>query len=404
MEIRKSIANAFNSLFRVERDRSSNFTYTFLDGGDDFVNSDKYLKQSLENFVLMTVFLVSARIYSQMKIKHVDAKGNEIKNSPYLKLLSQPNYFQSQEDWLFQQDWFCNAAGTNFIYERKAFANEVPKALYNLIPAEIEFNNAHKVNKWITTKQDIKAFGERTIKYTLDNTVYDIKLSELIPIYDMANGMVNNSFFSSPSRVKGLSKVLQNIDMATLSKFKNLQMSAKYLSKNESTGNEAQIQDADRKDIERTLSHKDLIISNANISVQHLVTDMKQLYLDPQTANDANKVLLAFEMNKNVINYFEKDSTFENQSDGMTAYVQNVTQVKANNRMNSLSSQWGLIEKGERLVASYDHLASMQPVVTKKIQSFKEMQEVIKLGIENKVMTETEAKKMSDEFRKKLGL
>lgn len=391
-------------LVRVERNRAGEFTYTFLDGGNDFVNSEKYLATSLENPVLMTVLALRSRLYSQMEIRHVDKNNKIIENSPYLNLLRQPNYFQSQEDWLFQQAWFLSVAGTNFIYERKAFTNELPKALYNLIPAEIDFNQSHKINKWITTQADKKAFGERTIKYTLDNTIYNIKLSELIPLYDMSNGMTNNSFFSSPSRVKGIHKILQNIDANLASKNKNLQMSAKYLSQNESTGNEAQIRDDDRLDIERTFSRKDLLITNANIKVQHLVSDMKRLFLDEQFADDANKVLLAFEMNKNVLNYFAKDSTFENQSEGIISYIQNSIQTTAKNTMNSLSSQWGLIEKGERLVASYDHLASMQPVVAKKIQSFTEMQNAIKLAIENGVMTESEAKKMSDEFKTKLGL
>jgi hypothetical protein len=72
--------------------------------------------------------------------------------------------------------------------------------------------------------------------------------------------------------------------------------------------------------------------------------------------------------------------------------------------MNSLSQQWGLIEKGERLVASYDHLAVMQPVVNDKIASFTELQNAIKVGLENKTLTEQEAKRMSDDFKLKLGL
>jgi hypothetical protein len=402
--VTKSISLFGRELVRVERNRAGEFTYTLLDGGNDFVNSEKYLATSLQNPVLMTVLALRSRLYSQMEIRHVDKNNKIIENSPYLTLLRQPNYFQSQEDWLFQQAWFLSVGGTNFIYERKAFTNEIPKALYNLIPAEIDFNQSHKINKWITTQADKKAFGERYIKYTLDNTIYNIKLSELIPLYDMANGLINNSFFSSPSRVNGISKVLQNIDANLASKNKNLQMSAKYLSQNESTGNEAQIQPDDRLDIERTFSRKDLLITNANIKVQHLVSDMKRLFLDEQFADDANKVLLAFEMNKNVLNYFAKDSTFENQSEGIISYIQNSIQTTAKNTMNSLSSQWGLIEKGERLVASYDHLASMQPVVTKKIQSFTEMQNAIKLAIENGTMTAVEAKKMSDEFKTKLGL
>ena len=208
----------------------------------------------------------------------------------------------------------------------------------------------------------------------------------------------------SPSRVKAIRKVLANIDENLSSKNINLQMSQKYLSKNESNDNEAQIKDADRTSIERVISNKSLLLTNANVDVKHLVSDMKRLYLDEQFADDANKCLLAFGLNKDVLNYFAKDSTFENQEKGVIKYIQNSIQSTADNTMNSLSSQWGLLEKGERLKASYDHLAVMQSIVVDKINSFKAMQEAIKLGIENGTITNNEAVKMSNEFKMKLGL
>ena len=131
---------------------------------------------------------------------------------------------------------------------------------------------------------------------------------------------------------------------------------------------------------------------------------MKNLYLDEQFADDANKCLVAFEMNKHVLNYFAKDSTFDNQSQGIISYIQNSIQTTAKNTMNSLSQQWGLMEKGEKLIASYDHLASMQPVVLEKIKSFTEMQNAIKIGIENGTISPQEAKQMSDAFKLKLKL
>jgi len=402
--VTKSVSLFGRELLRVERNRAGQFSYSFLDGGNDFVNNEKYLDLSLCNPVLMTIVALRSRLYSQMEIKHVNSKGVVIENSPYVNLLNSPNYFQSKEDFFFQQMWFLSTAGTDYIYQKKAFANDLPKAIYNLIPSEIELNNAHKVNKFIVTEKDKKAFGERKIKYTLDNTTYELSLAELIPLYDLSNGLSNNSFFQSQSRVKGIVKILNNIDQNIKSKNINLQFSQKYLSKNESTGNEAQIQPTDRTDIESKLDRKNLIVTNANIDVKHLVSDMKRLYLDEQFADDANKCLLAFEMNKNVLNYFAKDSTFDNQSQGVISYIQNSIQTTAKNTMNSLSQQWGLMEKGEKLIASYDHLASMQPVVNDKIKSFGEMQDALKVAIDNQTLTNAEAKKMSDDFKLKLGL
>jgi hypothetical protein len=407
--INKSISLFGRELFnfRVERNRLGEFSYSFVNG-DEFSDDGKYLDLYLKNPVLSTIVNLRADIYSQMKIRHFK-NDKEVENSPYVKLLSQPNYFQSKEDFFYQQMVFLSVSGTDLIYQIKAFKNDIPKSIYNLIPSEIDFKDVNKISKFITTKQDFNAFGEQKIIYTLDDQEYKIKVSELIPTYDLANGLVKNSFMSSPSRVKAIAKLLNNIERNLHSKGINLDMSAKYLAKNESNGNEAQIQDADRNSIINSIAKNSLVITNqANVDIKHLVSDMKRLYLDEQFADDANKCLLAFGMNKHILNYLTKDSGLGNSGElitqSMISYIQNSIQNTADNTMNSLSSQWGLLDNNEKLVASYDHLPVMQSIVIDKIANFKTMQEVIKLAIENGTMTNDEAKKMSDEFKNKIGL
>jgi|688.fasta_scaffold09743_14 hypothetical protein len=401
--VTKSFSLFGREIWRAERDRSGQFFYTLL-GGNSFDDNGKYLELYFKNPVLNTIVNLRSELYSQMKIQHFDKNDKVIESSPYVNLLYNPNYFQSKEDFFYQQMVFLSTSGNNYIYQKKAFANELPKAIYNLIPSEIDLNDIQKLNKFLVTKQDINAFNNRKIKYKLDGQTYDLYLTDILPLYDLANGLKDNTFMQSPSRVKAIYKVLCNIDENLASKNINLKMSQKYLSKNESTGNEAQIKEDDRKNIDKAIYNKSLILTNANISVQHLVTDMKKLFLDEQFADDANKCLLAFGLNKDVLNYFAKDSTFENQEKGTIKYIQNSIQSTADNTMNSLSSQWGLLDKGERLKASYDHLAVMQSIVVDKINSFKAMQEAIKLGLENTTITTAEAVKMSNEFKMKLGL
>ena len=402
--IEKSISLFGRQIFsRIERSIDGTMSYQLL-GGDGFVNYSDYLKISLENPVLNTIVALRAKMYSQMAITHVDANGKEIKNSEVLKLLKQPNYFQSQEDFLFQQMWFLSCAGNNYVYQIKPLSTQLPKSLYNLIPSEIDFNDVNKVNKFVFKKDDNKAIQDRKIKYTLDNNQYDIKLSELIPLYDLANGLTSNSWFTAPSRVQSIEKVLQNIEQNLTSKHKNLQFSAKYIGTNKSTGMEAQIQSGDRKAIENVLNSKDVLTTNAAIEYKHLVSDMKRLYLDEQYASDFNKCLLAFEMNKNVLNPYDKDSTFENQNQGIINWVQNSIQGSADNTMNSLSSSFGLLNKGEKLIASFDHLPIMQTLINEKIKSFTEFQNSLKIAIENQTLSLADAQKMSDNFIKKLKL
>lgn len=378
----------------VTRDRDGNWLYMPF-GVDGFSNSKDYLKMSLRNPVLMAIIATRAKIYSQMKILHVkEATGEIIKNSPYVKLLQKPNYFQSQEDFLFQEMWFKSACGTNLTYEVMPLS--MPLALYNLIPDGIDFKQTNKIKKLITTDQDMKAYGEQTIAYTLDGESHNFKLDHIIASYDLASGLKPDSFMVSPSRVEGISQVLENIDENIKSKNVNLKMSQKYLFGNKSSGNEAQIQSEDRDDIFRKLGRKSIMISNAAIDAKHLVSDMKRLFLDEQFSNDALTCVLAFEMSRDVLNFFSNGvSTYDNEEKAMQNYIQNSVQTDADNIMNSFSLQWKLFDKGEKLIASYSHLPVMASINNQKIKTFNEQQAAIKLALENQTVTPEEATNMT---------
>jgi hypothetical protein len=390
---------------RAERNRLGEWWYTIEANG--LKDEGRYLELSLANPVLMTIIALRANIYSQLEIKHLDTRGEVIENSPVVALLNNPNYFQSREDFFFQQMWFMSASGYNYTYQRKAFRSDaLPKSMYNLIPSEIDLNDAHKLDKFIFTEADFKKYGEREIEYKLDTKKIKIPLSELIPFYDLGNGLERNSFMQSPSRVRGIIEPLSNISENLKAKNVNLQMSQKYLGRNTSDGNESQLQPDDKNAIERVISAKNLIVTNrANVEVQHLVSDLKKLYLDEQYANDMLKCLLAFDMNKDVLNPFGVgSSTFENQEKGELRYLQNSIIPTAKSTMNSFAQQWGLYDKGERLIASYDHLNIMQPVVNQKIDTLIKLENAIKLAKENGTMTDAEAVELSKQQRLNLGL
>jgi len=380
----------------VERDRNGAFIYSFLDQSG-FANSTKYLELSLTNPVLIAIIALRSKIYSQMKITHLNNTGKPIENSEIIKLFKQPNYFQSQEDFFFQQMWFLSATGTNLTY--KVDALNSTKAIFNLIPSEIDLNNTEKVKSFIYTKKELEEYGEKKIIYTLDGQTFEIKLKDIIPTYDLANGLTCNSLMSSPSRLKGISKTVENIEQNLLSKNVNLKMSQKYLMASQGDGNEAQIQSADRKDIFSKIAQKSLLITNANIKAQHLVSDMKRLFLDEQFSADALTCLNAFDMSKDVLNYFSNgSSTYENKEKAMLDYVQNSIQTDANNTMNSFASSLGLIDKGESLQATYNHLPVMQLVMKTKIETLAAYQSTLIYE------TTAEQKRLSDDFKLILGL
>ena len=141
------------------------------------------------------------------------------------------------------------------------------------------------------------------------------------------------------------------------------------------------------------------MITNANIKAQHLVSDMKRLFLDEQFSNDALTCLNAFDMNKDVLNYFANgSSTYENKEKAMLDYVQNSIQTDANNTMNSFASSLGLIDNNASLQATYNHLPVMQLVMKAKIETLKAFQETLIYE------SPEEQKRLSNDFKLILGL
>lgn len=399
----------FSSLFgnksvQVERNRQGEFSY-FL-GENAFGQDKNFLEWSLSNPVLMTAIAIRSKIYSQMEISHLNKSGEPIENSEVLKLLKNPNWFQSQQDFLFQQMWFLSATGENYTYKTQRYQSDLPTNLYNLIPTALDFDEVEQINHFIKNKAEADKFAKQKVKYTLDDKEIGLELNTLIPFYDLANNIQVDSWLSSPSRVKGVKHVLENIEENLKAKNVNLKMAQKYLASNKS-GSEGtpMIQEGDRKEIEKRIGNKSLLVSNANVDVKHLVSDMKRLYLDEQFSNDANTVLLAFEMNKDILNYAAGgSSTFENQEQGIIRFVQNSIQSSADNTMNSFSESFNLFEKGESLKASYNHLPVMQVVMKTKIDTFRAYQETLAIAIENQTITTAEAKTMSDKLKNDLGL
>lgn len=396
-------SNLFGSKVKtVERDRVGNWWYSYGEVSGFNENKD-YLKQAINNPVLLSIIALRSRIYSQMKIMHVNSKGEEVENSEYIKLLKKPNYFQSQEDFFFQEMFFKSATGTALTYQVDALKQ--PKSLYNLIPNCINYNETEKIKKFITTDIDFKALGKKEIIYKLDGETWYLPLEKLIPSYDLANGLVENSFIRSPSRLQALSRTIENIDEALKSKNVNLKMSQKYLVSSDGDGTSAHIQPDDRTDITNKIGMQSVMLSNIKMDAKHLVSDMKRLYLDEQMNNDALTCIIAFGMNRDVINYFSNGaSTYDNSEKGMQNYIQNGIQSDADDRMSSLSLQWGLIDKGEKLVATYDHLPVMQSIINDKINTLKTFEETLKIGIENQTIEVAEAKEMSKNLRLKLKL
>ena len=281
----------------------------------------------------------------------------------------------------------------------------LPKQIYNLVPNQIEWNEVNKVKKFVKNQTEFNEFNKRRISYNLDGKNIDIELSNLIPMYDVANGLTTESWFKSHSRVKAIETNLLNIEELLKSKNVNAKMSQKFLAVSEDSynGATAPMSDDDRKSVKNIISKNTLHVTNGKVSVNHLVQNLKNLNLDEQISQESQICLLAFGLNNDVLNFFAGgSSTFENQEKGEIRAYQNEIQGIADNIANSFTSS--LLNDGSKLVASFDHLPIMQVILKDKVDSFKFQQEAIKLALENGTITPAEAKEMTKQYLARIKL
>jgi len=394
-----------DKFLRVERDKVGNWSYWF--GGNAFGSPKQFLEWAQTNPPLMTTIALRCKLYAQMKISAINIKtGEDIGETPETLLLDNPNYFQSKHDFLFQQMWYMSAVGTCYTYEKRALLSEVPKAIYNLIPSKTDFKDVFKLTNFISTQQDINTFERKTVKYELAGQDHYLLLRDIIPFYDLASGLNENGWCESPSRIKGITKVLENIEENLRSKNMNLKMTQKYIASNKAGADgQPQIQPADRSDIETKLGVKNLHVTNANVEVFHLVKDLKNLYLDPMYQQDVLTILLAFDMNRDVLNYSSAGaSTHDNQNQGIINVIQNSIQASTDNSMNSFTNSWKTKEKGYKLAASFDHLPVMQGLVTSKVATLNTLVTSLSAAIETQIISLEDAKAQYNKTKISLGL
>lgn len=400
------VTRFLNRFTSIERDRQGNTTYMISSNQTE--NNKHYLTWALDNPVLFTAIALKSKALSNVKFKHLNANGDIIENSEVVKLLKSPNYFQTQQNFIFQLSFFMSATGTNYIYapntNRRLF---LPSQIYNLIPTEINYNNIQKINKFFKTKDEFVKFESQKIKYKLNSTNIEIEVKNLIPFYDIANGLVPDAFFSSPSKVRPLERNLLNIDELLKSKNINAQMSQKFLatSGDNFNGVSTPITTDDRNNIQKILLNKSIHITDKNVNVNHLVSNLKNLTIDPQIQAEAQQVLLAYGLNSDVLNYFSGgSSTYENQERGEIRFYQNEIQPIADDIADSFSQHFGLFEKSEKLIATFEHLPIMQKVLVDKMESFEIQQKSIKTALDNGTINIAKAIQMTEEFLINIGL
>lgn len=364
------------------RNASGGWEYTSVP--DSFGNHKNYLEQALTNVGLFSVLDIRATMFSRAKIEVRDIKtGKVIESDPFLELMAEPNFSQSQQDFLYQHEFF-KGTGNNVtrVIATKPYDIDKVHSLENLVPSQIDYANVNKIEKFVFAQSDIRDAKQKKIRYSLGGQQHDFSLEELVFFYDVSNGLTADSRFKSPSRIDALVPAIANIFEAQKSKNINLRMSAKHIISSGLTsdgGFSDGMQAGEKDEIEKNMFNKDMMATESNIKVNPLANDFRKLMFDESTNADLLKIAGAYGISKDVLNWsLNGASTYENQETAVVKWIQNSIQFEGDDFANSWNSYFGYPKQGKKIVLSYDHLPVMQVIQEKEVESIKTRVEVAK--------------------------
>jgi len=334
--------------------------YVSITGNENFLyNTTPELKIVLDRLAL---------IYATGEWQHLDKNGDPIENSQFVSLLENPNVFQSRNEFLFQ--WFIQRGiyGNAFTYQLKGFdTQEIPTALWNLPPCRITLKRSGLI--WNQTELD--KIIEMYIFKMNEEGVEDVKYkpSEIIQFSmpDTDDPMLGKSPLES------IRMPISNIRAAY--GYRNVILTKKGAigvwssDSKDSMGSVKMTPDEEKELVKQLQKNQGIRDEQDNIAISKTALKWtpstyptKDLLLFEEI--DANKkaIIDLYGANENMFSRSStgQGSTFNNVSEGEQQAIHNTIEPIASDFANGLSKRWGLLDKGEKLILSYENHPAMK--------------------------------------------
>ena len=315
---------------------------------------------------LYTVIATKGQMLSNGIFKHyklVGDKKEEIKDSPTLDLLNNPNALQSRTEWMIEELIQTSIFGNSITYGLKGFSGQdLPSALWNLPVENMKVNPTGKIYKQSKTKDIISSY-----QLVIDGKVVDtFKSSEVSHsrVYNPNNPLVGMSpmlpIMMPISNIRGAygyRNILINergavgiISGGKKDDDGSIPMDGTTRKKLEDQyGKEYGISDGQSR----------VIISKSAISWTPMVYPTKDLMLFEEISADMKIIIDAYGLNQYLFGQ-DKGATFTNVTEGKRMAYQDAIIPYANNRAEKLTKYLGLEAKGEWIELDYTHIEALQ--------------------------------------------
>lgn len=355
-----------------ERGISGDSVYSWSD--ESWGNSNCNLAIAQNHPILTPALLFVSKLFSQARFEVRDKTTKKSVDHWLLDLLADPNYYQTQNDFLESLMFMQIAQGKAVIYMKRGLMGN-PNAFYLLNSDLIKFPDGFKTNKF--GRGYDKEFSNVKIKYDESGENLDIKLSDLLWFYDLPNALQKNSF-KNASRLDGLNQTLINTDDSLLAKNIILKTNGKELitmankeSFPLSNTEKQQAENLFNSNYGLGANKKRGLITKANLNWKSLHIALRDLGLDESVKVDGNLIYTALHIPKDILSLEAKKTTYNNFKESMVSYIQNEMQSSLDAFTSVLN---GLIEENNlEIVGSYEHLPIMQFILIERYKGVEQL-------------------------------
>ncbi len=290
-----------------------------------------------------------------------EARTNEIEDHPLLDLLRKPNPMQTQEQFLWDYMFWRMLGCSNLYTDNPLLTSD--NNLYFLSPDMIDWpqwfaSNQHTL---FITSEDIEELMTKELHYVTNTQKITFEYRQLKQFYDLSNGV--KGWFTTPSRIEALYKIIQNSENLLDSKNVNSHLARKFMvsgKTNPDNVTELPMSEGEKKDIERkVLSFKNIHAVKTMVDIKRFIDDLGGLQkLDQSFMNDAFLIGKMYHIPRDVIERFDEGSTYENQEKARASVISYAVDPGAEDLCTGLLDLYGV--EGVYLALDYSHLPFVQ--------------------------------------------
>lgn len=310
---------------------------------------------------LNIVISEGAKMFSNMEIRHVDRDGNDIENSEVIKLLNNPNPLQNLEGFLY--DYYVNNAiyNSGICYKNKSGLSDIPKLLWWLPTGFVKINLTGKMYRQHQLDEIIENYE---LLYYNDT----FQPQEILHICEG----VGQQILKPVSKIEALQIPLSNIVAAL--KSNNIILTERgligFIGRDSAGGDsmglapfpteeQERVENQYQKDRGLDSGRSHVMVTTAALKWNPMTFDVQQLQLLEGLEDAFGLVCGAWGIDRDVFPSV-KGATNENKVAGEKKTYNSTMLPLGKKLCNYLTQDFKLRERGEKLIACFDHLPIMQ--------------------------------------------